>query len=665
MARIPANIVDQIYAAVDIVDVVSDYVPLKKKGANHWALSPFVAEKTPSFAVNAVKGIYKDFSSGKGGNAINFLMEMEGYSYVEALKHLAQKYGIEIEEEEESEEAKLQRDKRESLFIVNEWAARWFHEQLAQSDEGKRIGLSYFKERGLLQSTIDEFQLGYSPEAWEALADAAKKSQHKEEYLRELGLVSFSEKTGKVYDRFRERVMFPIANPIGKIVGFGGRILGKRKDVGKYINSSESEIYHKSQVLYAMHLAKKAIRDQDLCILTEGYMDVILLHQNGIKNVVASSGTALTAEQVRLIRRFTQNVLMIYDGDAAGIKAASRGIELLLKSEMSARVLVLPNQHDPDSFVREVGAQGFLDYAEKEALSFLDFKMRVLKEGKDLKDPAIQAEIIKGLAETVALVPDLVQRQMYVRHVAQQVDITEALMAHAVDEALRVTHKQAQQEQRREQARVQREEGGAVKEMQSFEDLELAQQEKELLRIMVSHFDQSFVEEEGPLEDESGQAIDYEATLLMDYLMDELEGLTFENQTYQQLREEIFQEFDEKETITLHRYLNHADPAITRLVSGLLTQPETSELWNKISLPVHFDHDLKKVVEGAVYHYKSRKVNKLLRECTDQLKAAQERGDEAGMDQYLENSVVLMQMRKQIHLKLGTEGAIGGSDGRL
>ncbi|MEM9984035.1 MAG: DNA primase [Bacteroidota bacterium] len=664
MARIPANIVDQIYAAADIVDVVSDYVPLKKKGANHWALSPFVAEKTPSFAVNAVKGIYKDFSSGKGGNAINFLMEMEGYSYVEALKHLAQKYGIEIEEEEESEEAKLQRDKRESLFIVNEWAARWFHEQL-QGDEGKRIGLSYFKERGLLQSTIEEFQLGYSPEAWEALAQAAQKAQHKEEYLRELGLVSFSEKTGKVYDRFRERVMFPIANPIGKIVGFGGRILSKRKDVGKYINSSESEIYHKSQVLYAMHLAKKAIRDQDLCILTEGYMDVILLHQNGIKNVVASSGTALTAEQIRLIRRFTQNVLMIYDGDAAGIKAASRGIELLLKAEMSARVLVLPDQHDPDSFVREVGAQGFLEYAEKEALSFLDFKMRVLKEGKDLKDPAVQAEIIKGLAETVALVPDLVQRQMYVRHVAQQVDITEALMAHAVDEALRVTNKQAQQERRREQARIQREEGASVKEMQSFEDLELAQQEKELLRIMVSHFDQSFTEEDGPLEDEAGQPIDYELTLLMDYLMDELEGLTFENQTYQQLREEIFQEFDEKETITLHRYLNHPDPAITRLVSGLLTHPETSELWNKISLPVHFDQDLKKVVEGAVYHYKARKINKLLRECTDQLKAAQEQGDEAGMDQYLENSVVLMQMRKQIHLKLGTEGAIGGSDGRL
>ena len=452
MSRIPTRTVDQIYAAIDIVDVVSDYVQLKKKGANHWGLSPFQTEKTPSFAVNPVKGIYKDFSSGKGGNAVNFLMEMEGYSYVEALKHLARKYGIEIEEEEETPEQKVQRDKRESLFIVNEWAARWFHEQLLQTDEGKRIGLSYFKERGILQSTIDEFQLGYSPAAWEALAHAAGKAQHQEEYLKELGLVSHSEKTGKVYDRFRERVMFPIHNPVGKVVGFGGRILGNRKDVGKYINSSESEVYHKSQILYALHLAKKAMRDQNLCILTEGYMDVILLHQNGIKHVVASSGTALTVEQVRLIKRFTPNVLMIYDGDAAGVKAANRGIDLLLKAEMSAKVLILPDNHDPDSFVRQEGAQGFLDYANKEALSFLDFKMRVLTEGKDQSDPQVQAELIKGLAETVALVPDLVQRQMYVRHVAQKVEITEALMTHAVEEALKETNKQAIKEQRREQA---------------------------------------------------------------------------------------------------------------------------------------------------------------------------------------------------------------------
>jgi DNA primase len=665
LGRIPTQIVDQIYAAIDIVDVISDYVQLKKKGANHWALSPFVAEKSPSFAVNPVKGIYKDFSSGKGGNAINFLMEMEGFSYVEALKHLARKYGVEIEEEEETEADRVQRDQRESLFIVNEWAARWFHEQLLQTDEGKRIGLSYFKERGLLQTTIEQFQLGYSPAAWEALAQAAQQAQHQEAYLQTLGLVSHSEKTGKVYDRFRERVIFPIANPVGKIVGFGGRILSNRKDVGKYINSSESEVYHKSQVLYAMHLAKKAIRDQDLCLLTEGYMDVVLLHQNGIKNVVASSGTALTVEQIRLIKRFTTNVLMIYDGDAAGVKAANRGIDLLLKAEMSAKVLILPDNHDPDSFVRQEGAQGFLDFAEKEALSFLDFKMRVLTEGQDQSNPEVQAALIKGLAETVALVPDLVQRQMYIRHVAQKVEITESLMTHAVEESLRVVNKQAQQEQRREQARIQREEGGEVKALKTFEQLELAQQEKELLRIMVSHSDKSFTEEDGPLEDDEGNPISYEQTMLMDYLIDELDGLTFENQTYQQLREQMCEEFDAQDRVNLNRYLNHPDPAITRLVSGLLTHQETSELWNKISLPIHYDSDLRRVVEGAVYHYKARKVEKLLRECRDQLKEAQSKGDEAAMDQQLESNIVLMQMRRQIHAKLGTEGAIRGGDGKL
>jgi len=665
MARIPSNIVDQIYAAIDIVDVISDYVQLKKKGANHWALSPFVAEKTPSFAVNAVKGIYKDFSSGKGGNAINFLMEMEGFSYVEALKHLAQKYGIEIQEEEETEDQKQQRDTRESLFIVNEWAARWFHEQLLETEEGKRIGLSYFRERGLLQSTIEEFQLGYSPEAWEALAMAAKKRQYNDEHLLALGLVSHSEKTGKKYDRFRERVMFPLANPVGKIVGFTGRILSNRKDVGKYINSSESEIYHKSQVLYAMHLAKKAIRDKDLCILTEGQMDVVLLHQNGIKNVVASSGTALTNEQIRLIRRFTKNVLMIYDGDAAGVKAASRGIDLLLKAEMSAKVLILPDKHDPDSYVREVGASGFLKYAEEEALSFMDFKMRVLSDGKDMRDPQAQAALIKGLAETVALVPDLVQRQMYVRHVAQQVDITESLMTHAVEDALKVGQKQVAQERRREEFRKQREEGAPVKEMQSFETLELAQQEKELLRIMVSHYDKSFAEEDGPTEDMQGNPIEYEQTLLMDYLLDELDGLTFENQTYEQLKNALFDEFEETDSLNLNQYLNHPDPAITRLVSSLLTHPETSELWNKISLPIHFDSNMKKVVEGAVFHYKSRKVEKLIKEAQSQLKVAQDAGKEEEADRCLESYLVLINLRKQIHAKLGTEGAIRGIDGRL
>lgn len=665
MGRIPSHIVDQIYNATDIVEVIGEYVTLKKKGANFWALSPFANEKTPSFAVNPVKNIYKDFSSGRGGNAINFLMEMEGFTYVEALKHLARKYSIEIEEEEASPEEMQQRDRRQSLMIVNEFAARWFHEQLTQDETGRAIGLSYFKERGLLEATIEQFQLGYSPDEWEAFSQAATAKQYKEDYLTELGLASKSEKTGKLIDRFRGRVMFPITNPMGKVIGFGGRILGNRKDVGKYINSPESSIYHKSQVLYALSLAKKAIRDQDLCILTEGYMDVILLHQNGIQHVVASSGTALTPEQVRLIRRYTRNVLMIYDGDPAGIKAASRGIDILIKEEMNAKVLILPDKHDPDSYIRAFGAQGFRNIIDQEAQDFIDFKLRVLSDGKDPRNPQAQSEIIKGLAETVGHIPDLVQRQMYIRHVAQQVDITEALMTHAVSEARREINKYEAREKRREAAQQEREQPAEVKQMQAFEKLELAQQEKELLRIMVTHFDKSFPEEDGPSEDAQGNPIEYEQILLMDYMMVELEDLTFENQTYEQLKLELFEEFDQTETVRLDKYLNHHDQAITSLVSGLLTTPEISPLWRKIRADISFDGNVKHVVRGAVYHYKARKVERLLRECKDQLKAAQDRRDEVALDQYLTQNMVLLEMRKQIHETLGTEGAIYGADGQL
>ncbi|MEZ4830014.1 MAG: DNA primase [Bacteroidia bacterium] len=454
MARIPQHIVDQIYNAMDIVDIVSDYMPLKKRGANYWARSPFSNEKTPSFAVNPVKGIYKDFSSGKGGNAINFLMEMEGYEYVDALKHVARKYNIEIEEEEETPEAKVERDRQQSLFVVNEFAARYFHEQLTQNPKGIQIGHSYFKERGILDATIEEFQLGYCLDEWDAFSKTAAEKMYQEDYLTELGLASRSEKTGNLIDRFRGRVIFPITSPVGKVLGFGGRILGKAQDIAKYINSPESEIYHKGQVLYGLFQAKKAIRDLDQCILTEGYMDTIVLHQNGIKNVVASSGTALTPDQIRLIRRFTKNVLMIYDGDAAGVKAALRGIDLLLKEGMNVRVLILPDNHDPDSYVITFGAKAFTDFAEKEALSFLDFKIRVLSEGKPKNDPRHQAELIKSLAETVGHIPDMVERQMYIKHVAQQVDITEALMTHAVDEARRENSKLERKEKKGNLKRV-------------------------------------------------------------------------------------------------------------------------------------------------------------------------------------------------------------------
>lgn len=669
MARIPQHIVDEIYRATDILEVIGDYVTLKKRGQNHWALSPFTKEKTPSFAVNPAKNIYKCFSTGKGGNTINFLIEMEGYTYVEALKHLARKYNIEIIEEEVSPEVKEQLDRRQSLFIVNGFAASFFHGQLMESEVGKRIGLSYFKERGLLEHTIKTFQLGYAPDQWDTLVKAAYEAKYQEDFLIELGLASRSGKTGNLIDRFRDRVIFPIRNPIGKFVGFGGRILSERKDVGKYINSSESQIYNKSQVVYGLFEAKQSIRNEDLCILTEGYMDTLMLHQNGIQNVVASSGTALTIEQIRLIRRFSKKVLMIYDGDAAGIKAAMRGIELLIQEEMSVKVLILPDKHDPDSYVRKFGPEALREQMNTQALDFIAFKLKVLgdREGEN-PSPDAQAQLIKELAKTIALVPDRVYQQVYIKQVAQELAIGEDLMMHAVEEAKGIQAKFHAQELRREQA-IQRntdQQAGTVKDLKGFEKLDLVFQEKELLRILLSYFGQSFVEEqEGPLEDEDGNPLMGEEVELVSFFKIELESLNFENQVFDQLKEELFTIHAEEREFNINTYLNHSDPAICALVAELLSiQHEISPNWRKHgAFVLDFDADLGLAVKSAMYHYKYKKVNKLIEEAQEKIKAAETNEEE--VDKWLSIYLHLMQMRRSIGDKLGTAGAIQAKDASL
>ncbi len=664
MGRIPEQKVDEIYRTADIVEIVSDYVPLKKRGQNYWALSPFTQEKTPSFAVNPSKNIFKCFSTGKGGNAISFLMEMEGYSYVEALRHIARKYNIELEEEEATPEEKERKDKRQSLYIVNEFAAGFYHDQLFQTDAGRKIGLTYFKERGLLESTIKAFQLGFAPDAWDALLSEATTKQYNLEFFEELGLLSKSEKTGKLYDRFRDRVMFPIHNAVGKIVGFGGRILSPKKDTGKYINSSESLVYNKSHILYGLSQAKQHIRSEDLCILTEGYMDTLMLHQNGIRHVVASSGTALTVEQIRLVKRYTKNVLMIYDGDQAGIKAALRGIDLLVKENMNAKVLILPDNHDPDSYINAFGSQTFTSYIEAHALSFIEFKLDVLRG--DSSDPVGQADMIKELAKTIAYVEDLVQRQMYIKQVAQQVDITEALMSHAVDNA---QHEHVKIEQREIRRAIPSSGEAEVKTLKTFEHLELAWQEKELLRIIINYFDQSFVEEnEGPLEDELGNPIEQEEVPLMEFFIVELESLQFENQIYEQLKNELFEYYQDEKPLNIHQYLDHEDTALRTLVSDLLSMPhEISPNWRKHgAFVLDHDADLTLTVKSAMYIYKNKKLNKLFRQAQEKLQRLFEHeigGEEE--DKILELITHLNHMQRDLSKRIGMEGAISAKDGSL
>ncbi|MFN0202665.1 MAG: DNA primase [Bacteroidia bacterium] len=653
--KIPPQTVDEIYAATDIVEVVGDYVSLRKKGVNYWALSPFVKERTPSFSVNPVKGIYKCFSSGKGGNTVSFLMEMEGYSYVEALQHLAKKYNIALPEEEEKDENYQQnKTKHESLYIVNQFAADFFHQELLQTEAGQNIGLSYFKERGILEHTIQTFQLGYAPAEWEKFSKIALEKQYNADYLVELGLASRSEKTGNLIDRFRDRVMFPITNVMGKVVGFGGRILGNKEKEAKYINSPESEIYHKSQVLFGLSLAKNAIRNKDLCILSEGYMDVITMYQSGIHHVVASSGTSLTEEQARLIRRFTKNVLLIYDGDEPGIKAAMRGIDILIAEGIAVKSLILPDNHDPDSFLKAFGLNAFETCIAEKSLDFMDFKLQRMQANKkfDSLSPREQAEFIHQISTTLALLPDKIEQQMYIRNTAAKLTIQEDLLLQAMGDAKKERQKQEQREMKRNQIQPKAE----IIEMRAFETLDTASQEKELFRVLLNYYDKEF--QFTP--DGQEEAIDVTVT---EYFMVEMEGMSFENPIFEEIKGDIFACFHAQITFDLHKYLVHPEPQVSSLVSELLTLTHSlSENWVKYdALAPSFDKHLFISVYDPMLYYKYHRILKMLKEAKESIRLAI---DEAAENEALEKYMYLLQKKQLIEKKKGIEGAIRVEDVR-
>src|ERR1700710_3121186 len=415
--------IDRIMEAIDIVDVVGEFVQLKKRGANYVGLSPFANERTPSFTVSPAKGIFKDFSSGKGGSAVTFLMELEKFSYPEALKWLAKKYGIEVEETVEAPENREAENHRESLMIVSGYAAKFFHESMLETDEGQNIGLSYFKERGFSNETIAKFELGYSPDQWEAFTGQALKEGYQEEFLVESGL-SVKRDNASLYDRYRGRVMFPIHSFTGRVIAFGGRTLKSDKNVPKYVNSPESEIYHKSNVLYGLFFAKKAIREEDNCYLVEDYADVLSVYQAGIENVVASSGTSLTVEQIRLMGRLTKNITILYDGDAAGIKASLRGLDMILEEGLNVKVVLFPDGHDPDSYVRMVGTAGFKKHIEQNKQDFILYKTNILLKEAG-KDPIRRAEVIREVVESIAKIPDSIKASVFIKECSHIMQIDE------------------------------------------------------------------------------------------------------------------------------------------------------------------------------------------------------------------------------------------------
>lgn len=418
---IDRSTIDRIFSAADIVEVVSDYVTLKRKGVNYTACCPFHNEKTPSFMVSPAKGLYKCFGCGKGGNSVSFVMEHEKLSYPEALRLLAKKYNITIEERQLSEDEVVSNNDRESMMVLNSWASDFFVQELPKAD----FAYQYFVERGFTEQTINKFGLGYCPENGE-MAVAALKAGFQEQFLERTGLAGKRERGG-FYDRFFGRVMFPIHSLSGRVIGFGGRTLRADKKVAKYLNSPESEVYHKSFTLYGIFFAKKAITQSDRCILVEGYTDVIQMHQAGIENVVASSGTSLTEEQIRLIKRFTNNITVIYDGDSAGIKASMRGIDMILQAGLTVRCVMLPEGEDPDSFAKSNSTQYLADYIAQNEVDFIRFKTALLlKDAED--DPIRRAEVISDIVSTIALIPSAIEQQVFIRECSRLLDISQDLL---------------------------------------------------------------------------------------------------------------------------------------------------------------------------------------------------------------------------------------------
>ncbi len=433
---ITKDTIEKVFETARVEEVIGDFVQLKRAGSNLKGLSPFVNEKSPSFMVSPVKQIWKDFSSGKGGNSVTFLMEHEHFTYPEAIKYLAAKYNIEVEETLQSDEDLVQANEKESMYLVSEFAQKYFHHTLLESEEGKAIGLSYFKERGFTSETIKKFNLGYSPESWDAFTKEALGKGYKLEFLDKTGLTIVKQEDGKTFDRFKGRVMFPIHSMSGRVLGFGGRILTNDKKAAKYLNSPESDIYHKSKVLYGIFQAKQAIAKLNNCYLVEGYTDVIQMNQAGIENVVSSSGTALTADQIRLVNRLTPNITVLFDGDAAGLRASIRGIDLILEAGMNVKVCSFPDGDDPDSFARKNNQEALLAYFDENAKDFIQFKASLLMQ--DAKnDPIKKADLIRDMVVSISKIPDRIKREVYIKECSRIMDISEDVLFNTLAQLLK------------------------------------------------------------------------------------------------------------------------------------------------------------------------------------------------------------------------------------
>ena len=568
--------IDKVYDAIRVEEVIEDFVQLKRAGSNFKGLSPFSNEQTPSFMVSPAKQIWKDFSSGKGGNAIAFLMEHEHFSYVEAIRYLAKKYNIELEETQSSDEEQQKNNEKESLYIVSEFARDYFQKILLDNEEGKAIGKTYFKERGFSDETIKTFQLGYSPNEWQAFTEEALKKGYKLEYLNKTGLTIVKE--NKKYDAFRGRVMFPIHSMSGRVLGFGGRILTNDKKTAKYLNSPESDIYHKSKILYGIFYAKQHIVKEDNCYLVEGYTDMIQMYQKGIKNVVASSGTALTSEQIRLIHRLTSNITILYDGDSAGLRASIRGVDLILEQGMNVRICTFPDGEDPDSFSKNNSLIEIKEYLDKNTQDFIRFKASILVD-ESKNDPLKRAETIRDMIGSISKIPDAIKREVYIRECASIMNISEEVLFTSLAQIGKQQIQQADRDFKKQNKNIQ-----PYKNQTLIEVNPLVFLEKDLIKHLLLYGAKECIFEDIRLfYDEKGE----EETKVFEQKLKVFEKFFLELQTdeielstpnFKNIFKLILDKYKENENFNINRYINEMPIELAQEVAVILAEDDKLQL---------------------------------------------------------------------------------------
>ena len=578
---ISKNTIDKVFETARVEEVIGDFVQLKRAGSNFKGLSPFSDERSPSFMVSPVKQIWKDFSSGKGGNSIAFLMEHEHFTYPEAIRYLARKYNIEIEETELSDEHKAEANERESMYLVSEFAKKYFHNTLLNDEEGRAIGYSYFKERGFTNDTIKKFELGYSPESWDAFTKEALGKGYKLDYLDKTGLTIVKE--DKQFDRFKGRVMFPISSMSGRTLGFGGRILTNDKKAAKYLNSPESDIYHKSKVLYGIFQAKQSIAKLDNCYLVEGYTDVIQFSQAGIENVVASSGTALTPDQIRLVNRLTKNITVLFDGDAAGLRASIRGIDLILEEGMNVKVCTFPDGEDPDSFAKKNSHSDLVNYLETNAKDFIQFKASLLMD-EAKNDPVKKAGLIRDMVTSISKIPDRIQREIYLQETSRIMDISEQVLVNTLAQLVQKDITEVDKKQKQEQKAFDVVKNDNPEQARKIDILfELERKIIEIL-LLYGHKEDEFEDvllktnEEGEIHEVSEKK-EYKVYQRI-YLSLQEDEVELANPLFRDIYNDLINYFHQNETFNAEHYLMHLAPELAQEVTDILMQEERDLLHN-------------------------------------------------------------------------------------